>query len=384
MNKRVIAFLSVFSLSLSLPLIPANSAVKAGASCKTIGITSVSSGKTFKCVKSGKKLVWDKGITKSAKAIAAAPTSFNNLYENRNGIAYAAWKSTADSIATGKSNIVNLKIYIGPNTTAPKYKTPEIAIGLVSKAFSKYKTPENVHVIQYSVQDIKWAEEKVKSLIDIASYNELNRNENGRLVDSNCGVTDCYGAKQVSTNSGIAFVLQGVPTGNNNDPLGVARWELGQLDAHEFTHAMQRATIAGLQTKDWPNGWVMEGSAELAQNLVMSYKSYDEYMKWRKLDSQEFYGKNTKITTSFMTTYLGTTGAEDCRNNNEPCYKYNLGSRIMEILVALKGTGVMLDLFRESALQGFEPAFQSIFGVTWTEASPIINKTIVELFQSGE
>jgi hypothetical protein len=56
----------------------------------------------------------------------------------------------------------------------------------------------------------------------------------------------------------------------------------------------------------------------------------------------------------------------------------------MEILVALKGTGVMLDLFRESALQGFEPAFQSIFGVTWTEASPIINKTIVELFQSGE
>jgi hypothetical protein len=384
MNKRVIAFLSVFSLSLSLPLIPANSAVKAGASCKTIGITSVSSGKTFKCVKSGKKLVWDKGITKSAKAIAAAPTSFNNLYENRNGIAYAAWKSTADSIATGKSNIVNLKIYIGPNTTAPKYKTPEIAIGLVSKAFSKYKTPENVHVIQYSVQDIKWAEEKVKSLIDIASYNELNRNENGRLVDSNCGVTDCYGAKQVSTNSGIAFVLQGVPTGNNNDPLGVARWELGQLDAHEFTHAMQRATIAGLQTKDWPYGWVMEGSAELAQNLVMSYKSYDEYMKWRKLDSQEFYGKNTKITTSFMTTYLGTTGAEDCRNNNEPCYKYNLGSRIMEILVALKGTGVMLDLFRESALQGFEPAFQSIFGVTWTEASPIINKTIVELFQSGE
>ena len=44
----------------------------------------------------------------------------------------------------------------------------------------------------------------------------------------------------------------------------------------------------------------------------------------------------------------------------------------------------MLDLFRESALQGFEPAFQSIFGTTWAEASPIINKTIVELFQSGE
>ncbi len=384
MNKRVIAFFSILSLFISTPFIPANAAAKAGASCSKAGITSVVSSKTYTCIKSGKKLVWNKGVSKSTKAIATAPTSFSNLYENRNGIAYAAWKATADSITAGKSNVVNLKVYTGPKTAAPKYKTPEIAIGLVSQAFSKYKTPENVHVIQYSVADIQWAEDKVKSIVDTASYNELNRNENGRLVDSNCGKTDCYGAKQVSTNSGIAFVLQGVPTGNNNDPLGVARWELGQLDAHEFTHAMQRATIAGLQTKDWPNGWVMEGSAELAQNLVMSYKSYDEYMKWRKLDSQEFYGKNTKITTSFMTTYLGTTGAEDCRNNNEPCYKYNLGSRIMEIFVALKGPGVMLDLFRESALQGFEPAFQSIFGITWAEASPIISKTIVELFQSGE
>ena len=384
MNKKLIAFLSILSLFLTLPLTSTNAAAKAGGACNKAGITSVVSSKTYTCIKSGKKLVWDKGVTKSAKVIAAAPTSFSNLYENRNGIAYAAWKVTADSIAAGKSNVVNLKIYVGPNTTAPKYKTPEIAIGLVSQAFSKYKTPENVHVIQYSVADIQWAEDKVKSLIDTASYNQLNRNENGRLVDSNCGKTDCFGAKQVSTNSGTAFILQGVPTGSNNDPLIVARLELGQLEAHEFTHAMQRATIAGLQTKDWQNNWVLEGAAELAQNLVMSYKSYDEYMKWRKLDSQEFYGKNTKITTSFMTTYLAATGAEDCRNNNEPCYKYNLGSRIMEIFVALKGPGVMLDLFRESALQGFEPGFQSVFGITWAEASPIINKSIVELFQSGE
>ncbi|MSX53552.1 MAG: hypothetical protein F2756_01620, partial [Actinobacteria bacterium] len=47
MNKKLIAFLSILSLFLSSPLIPANAAVKAGASCKTIGITSVASGKTF-------------------------------------------------------------------------------------------------------------------------------------------------------------------------------------------------------------------------------------------------------------------------------------------------------------------------------------------------
>lgn len=70
MNKRVIAFLSIFSLSLCLPLIAANAAVKAGASCKTLGLTSIVSGKTFTCTKSGKKLIWDKGVSIGSKAIS--------------------------------------------------------------------------------------------------------------------------------------------------------------------------------------------------------------------------------------------------------------------------------------------------------------------------
>jgi len=384
MSKRLVAFLSILSLFLSSPFIPANAAAKAGAKCTKVGIKSVVKDKSYTCIKSGKKLVWNKGVIKSAKLISAAPTSFSNLYENRDGIAYAAWKSTAESIAVGKSNVSSLKIYIGPNTIAPKYKTPEIAIGLVSQAFSKYKTPENVHVIQYSVDDIKWADDKVKSIIDMNDYNNLNRQENGRLVDSNCGATDCYGAKQVSTNSGIAFVLQGVPKASNYDPMVKARLELGQLDAHEFLHAMQRATITGQQTKEWAVVWIVEGGAELAQNLVMSHKSYDEYMKWRKLDSAQLYGKNTKITNEFLTTYLNAKYNSDYWKTVDSYYAYNLGSRVMEIFVALKGSGVMLDLYRESALQGFEPAFQSIFGLSWGEASPVIVKTIVELFQSGE
>ena len=66
MLKRRIAFLAIFSLTLSLPLIPANAAVKAGASCSKAGITSVASGKKFTCIKSGKKFVWDKGKQSSS------------------------------------------------------------------------------------------------------------------------------------------------------------------------------------------------------------------------------------------------------------------------------------------------------------------------------
>ena len=50
-------------ISLSLPMLPAQAAVKAGSNCKTAGITSVVSDKTYTCIKSGKKLVWGKGVT---------------------------------------------------------------------------------------------------------------------------------------------------------------------------------------------------------------------------------------------------------------------------------------------------------------------------------
>jgi hypothetical protein len=80
MNKRLIAFLSVLSLFLSSPLIPANAAAKAGAKCTKPGNIEVVKGKTFTCTKSGKKLVWDKGVLQSpGKNISAREQAFNTL-----------------------------------------------------------------------------------------------------------------------------------------------------------------------------------------------------------------------------------------------------------------------------------------------------------------
>ena len=81
MNKRLIASLSVLSLSLSLPLIPANAAVKAGDKCTKVGIKSAVGNKTFTCIKSGKKLVWNKGaiVNKSNPTTATTIESITYL-----------------------------------------------------------------------------------------------------------------------------------------------------------------------------------------------------------------------------------------------------------------------------------------------------------------
>jgi len=56
--------LRLVALVIPMVLVASNSyaAVKAGSACSKAGIKSVSAGKTYTCVKSGKKLVWDKGV----------------------------------------------------------------------------------------------------------------------------------------------------------------------------------------------------------------------------------------------------------------------------------------------------------------------------------
>jgi hypothetical protein len=107
-------------------------------------------------------------------------------------------------------------------------------------------------------------------------------------------------------------------------------------------------------------------------------------MKWRKLDSRDLYGRNTTITTKFMESFLDLKSNKDYWRSVDNYYAYNLGSRIMEIFVALKGPGVLLDIHKETALNGFDAAFESIFGLPWSKASLIVTATIVESFQTGE
>ncbi len=77
MKKGASALALVLALSLVLTNFPAFSATppKAGAECSKIGITRMVSGKQFKCVKSGRKLVWNSGKTIKPAKQSALPTA---------------------------------------------------------------------------------------------------------------------------------------------------------------------------------------------------------------------------------------------------------------------------------------------------------------------
>jgi hypothetical protein len=67
--RKLIVLLLAISL---VGIVPAHASVKPGAKCKKAGMTALASGKKFTCIKSGGKLVWNKGVTiKKAPAIKA-------------------------------------------------------------------------------------------------------------------------------------------------------------------------------------------------------------------------------------------------------------------------------------------------------------------------
>ena len=61
-------------LMMSLMAAPSFAAVKPGAKCTKAGATSVSGGKKFTCIKSGTKLVWNKGVAIKQPSPVATPT----------------------------------------------------------------------------------------------------------------------------------------------------------------------------------------------------------------------------------------------------------------------------------------------------------------------
>ena len=81
--------LGIFSLALAL-LVPYQvfgAAPKAGATCSKLGTKTISAGLTYTCIKSGKKLVWSKGVKVVAPAPAPTKSESPSNPQDKNPIA---------------------------------------------------------------------------------------------------------------------------------------------------------------------------------------------------------------------------------------------------------------------------------------------------------
>ena len=101
-TKNMKKFSRISLLVLMLVIFSQNSQVVSGApvsgsKCKKIGKIQVFNGDSFTCKLRGKNRIWIKS-KKQELDRAKAPTSFDDLYENRKGISKSAWQKVRNNI----------------------------------------------------------------------------------------------------------------------------------------------------------------------------------------------------------------------------------------------------------------------------------------------
>ena len=371
MLKKSIAFLSVFSLFLSMPAIPANAATKAGAKCNKAGITSVASGKTFTCIKSGKKLVWNKGVVKSTKADPVAPTGFNDLEANFSGVSYTAWKKSREKILASSNTSIPLEILVGVNTKLNN-KNPEYAISQVNKLYAGSILPKNIVLLAFSFQDRDWAITKMEQIVPNAA--------SAWIKDVACPSADnCLGGgsfHNLSNKTSLIVITTGI------DPNNVNNATSGTLEAHEYTHSIQQSSAdamrpgVNLLKSPWPPNWYWEGLANFSQYAAIYSDSFEKYYQFRKEASGGIYNNST-WNAKYIEGYFQTNLTNEWDAQYPRWRQYDLGAMLVGILVAIKGPDSVMELFRESVNGGgFESAFQKIYGSSFQSVLPTISRTI--------
>ncbi|CAB4545336.1 MAG: hypothetical protein F2602_03220 [Actinobacteria bacterium] len=310
------------------------------------------------------------------------PTTFQEAISKRKCIPFAALQrmgAKKESITA----LVQVEVLIGPNTK-PWFNKVPAALQSVLQLFPNSSQPQMSYFIYYNFKDAAWAKKKLQSLVSPNEYENFLRNENGRVTESNCEEVrkDCFGSKALTAGSGTGFVLLGVPNAlNNGDPVADYRFKAGMLEAHEFFHLLQDIPLVGkgLEPLDWPPGWVTEGGAEYIQNGAINKGSFKKYLDFRSRDSSNLYQMKWLYTEKYLAEYLRQSITENRGSQYNSWLSYNLGSRFIEVLVAIKGQESLLQLNYELSTKiGFKQAFEKVYGISWNKAVPILAKVVAK------
>jgi hypothetical protein len=376
--------------------VTAVAAVKAGDSCKKAGITATTNGKKFTCVKSGKKLVWNKGVAvvkptptptstttpeptptatptpTSTPIIEIAPTGFNDLVENFKGVYVGAWNSSNAKIAANPPLDVKQNILLGPNTKLPNIEIPEM-YSRGTRFFAGYAQPKRFNALYYVYEDMKWSENKILELY--GNPGEVQQ------ITRNCQSPQrCNGANANVPQPDTGNANYGVVNGAS-DPYH----DKGGIEIHEYTHMVQFMQFQGKPTLRMNGGlgllpnWFIEGHAHLAGNAA-SARTLSEYKVfrsfWLNARAEGLPGYSPESIESFYEKLAPGKSDQSVQSN-----VYSIGYFTVEALAAIKGVDSTVEVIKQvSDGVTWEQAFLKVYGITWKEAAPILAKTVSRMF----
>ena len=351
MTKKLIAFLSILSFFLSIPLMPANAAAKAGAKCNKVGITEVVKGKTYTCVKTGKKLAWNKGV----KVQTTTKQSVQSL-------------STANmKKAMLPKPVKNLfRYHYSPNAIQAYKEKIESELNFSMEYWtSVYDGTELFNIFYATEKELEWLVNGWKTYdLDINGYTA--REYQGRL--------DREGSQ---LNAGS------VPSQEGPSHLSFFRSSTrpivpDSMIPHENVHIVQQQLTKN-RTDQMPC-WLREGTANLF-GIFQTTEKYGlrVYDEAKRSEMNAYQGGSVEIrkfTDSQWFTHLKSlegnfSGGCDFKYR----FAYGAGLLLSEVLMADGGFEKMMEFWRTFALEvDWRQSFKNIYGEevdTWYKTKGI-------------
>jgi hypothetical protein len=434
-DMKSVVGISVIALATALisPIQSFAAAPKAGATCTKLGSTSIAAGKTFTCVKSGKKIVWDKGTAvakpasstqETAPAPAATPSpkasakpsaadltipitlpvaqtgaiTFANAATNYAQIPQTAWQRTQDAIAANPDVNVPTTIHIGPNTKA-SLTAINTALNRIHKLFSGFRHVSNYYGIVYNAQDIQWAQADAFDLFSKAGSKSYaaRKDQIKRASEAGCEIS---GSTVVNCGGGMAIEFGDVREEAGGSYYGVQSdgdyWSdttkfqgpMTQVN-HEAMHTYQSAQfiytpfgkdqniLADLMHVATP-WWFSEGQAN-AIGISTFVDNLPDYLRIRNDTVTRNPGSRSTIpafTEAGMNSFLNDVQIASPSNPNY-MQAYSIGYAVVETLIAIGGPQSTLALYTLGAKgEDWPTAFKHVYGISWDEASIVLAKVL--------
>ena len=169
--KRLVVGMSLLVILSNLPAYSAN-LPKAGLTCSKQGVTKTHQGKKFTCIKSGKKLVWSKGVVVAKKSPYATPTptpsptptptlspsTNSSRWIPRDNPVTAAIQRRIGTLWFGKSSTLQFEIFVESSVPTEALESLRLQQQYLAEAFPEGSNGKRVKYFLYDT--VAWGKQK--------------------------------------------------------------------------------------------------------------------------------------------------------------------------------------------------------------------------------
>ena len=384
---------------LFLPLTNSWSAVKPGTECKNLGLTSVSGGLKFTCIKSGKKLIWSKGIKIPAPSASKSPlnSAGNNLSDSSTPIPTPTSTPSPSPVQTQISDLERwelsgsnaLKVFHKWGTSkdldTPKTKIeyqfssifwPEIQDSFkkrfdsVVAYFDRYTKIEiPVYFSAGTYKDLDWACKLLETRDITRKYADCVKDQQ-RDLNEYYHVSRGYDLKNGSANF---YLIKMKEIGNSAD--FQVRIE------HEYFHTVQQNLLRDKFRTNIPC-WFLEGGSEYFGMLTFSHGKEIPYLQFRYF---KIFGaperRAENVTAADLTKWLTDSSVpwlQSLDNYVDQCAPYKQNGMYHDSVLAVEwmvdqiGVDGVLAMVKEAGISNWDTAFAKYFGMSFTEGRKLM------------